>query len=245
MFEDKIQGMDNNDSNAATCDGIITANEVTIIKGVFGGLGAITCTVGLVFVIVSKFYKDIVQRLILYKLIAMLIFSLSQFMLSRYDDSIIYKGVTVLIPHIVYCANLILTFWLTIVLHLCIVHLKELRNLKKVEPIAIITSCLPLAIAAFISIANFDTCKQTVYITSTIGEEKYAFIIWYSIVVVLCFIISILVVMIFIVTIRRSQIRLQRQDDSEAESLLVTNNKWKILSKQLLPLAPLLCVGGA
>ena len=110
------------------------------------------------------------------------------------------------------------------------------EEFEKVEPIAIITSCLPLAIAAFISIANFDTCKQTVYITSTIGEEKYAFIIWYSIVVVLCFIISILVVMIFIATIRRSQIHLQRQDDSEAESLLVTNNKWKMLSKQLLPL---------
>ena len=123
--------MDNNDSNTTTCDGIITANEVTMIKGVFGGLGAITYTVGLVFVIVSRFYKDIVQRLILYKLIPMLIFSLSQFMLSRYDDSTIYKGMTVLIPHIVYCANLILTFWLTIVLHLCIVHLKELRNLRK------------------------------------------------------------------------------------------------------------------
>ena len=53
---------------------------------------------------------------------------------------------------------------------------------------------------------------------------------------ILYFILSILVVIIFIATIRRSRIHHQRQDDNEGESLLVTNNKWKTLSKQLLPL---------
>ena len=230
--------MDNNDSNTTTCDGVKIVDKVAIIQGVFGGLGAITCTVGLVFVIVSRFYKDIVQRLILYKLIAMLIYSLSQYMSLRYDDSIIYKAMTVAIPHIVYCANVVFTFWLTIVLHLCIVHLKELKNFKKLEPITIITSCFPLAIAAYTPFASFDTCTQTVYVTFTKRGRNYdnVFIIGYNIVGVLYFIISILVIVIFIATIKRSRLHLQGQDDNEAESLLVTNNKWKILSKQLLPL---------
>ena len=225
--------MDDSDSNTTTCNGTDAAIKVIIvIKEVFGGLGVIACTVALVFAIVSRFYKDIVQRLILYKLIAMLIYSLSQFMSRRYDDSNIYKAMTAAIPIIAYCANLVFTFWLTIVLHLCIVHLKELKNFKKLELIAIITSFLPLATAALIPFASFDAC------TEEMRFKKYdcAFIIGCSIVGILYFIISILVVIIFIVTIRRSRIHHQRQDDNEAESLLVTNNKWKTLSKQLLPL---------
>ena len=229
--------MDNNDNNTTTCDGVKTA--ITIIEGVFGGLGAITCTVALVFVLVSRFYKDIVQRLILYKLIAMLVYSLSQFMYFKYDEgSKIYKATTLVIPHIAYCVNLVLTFWLTITLYLCIVHLKELKNFKKLEPIAVITSaCLPLAIAVYIPFASFDTCTQTVHIIFTKGGKNYVhiFIIGYSIVAILYFIISVLVVIIFIVTIKRSR-HDQRQNDNAAESLLVTNNKWKILSKQLPPL---------
>ena len=231
--------MDSNSSNTTTCDGLTTVdNTVIIIEGVFGGLGVIACTVALVFAIVSRFYKDIVQRLILYKLIAMLIYSLFQFMSRRYNDSIIYKAMTVLIPLIAYCANLVFTFWLTIVLHLCIVHLKELKNFKKLEPIAIITAFLPLAIAVYAPFASFDADTQKMHITLPNKEKKYdyAFIIWYSIAGALYFIISVLVIVIFTATIRRSQLHLQKHNDGEAESLLVTNNKWKTLSKQLLPL---------
>uniref|UniRef100_A0A1X7U4I7 G-protein coupled receptors family 1 profile domain-containing protein n=1 Tax=Amphimedon queenslandica TaxID=400682 RepID=A0A1X7U4I7_AMPQE len=234
--------MDDSDYNTTFCNGTDAIIIIDIvIKEVFGGLGVIACTVALVFAIVSRFYKDIVQRLILYKLIAMLIYSLSLFMLRRYDDSTIYKAMIVVIPLIVYCANLVFTFWLTIVLHFCIVHLKELKNFKKLEPIAIITSFLPLAIAVYIPFASFDTCTQIMYITfakkaSNKNYGDYPFIIGCSLVGILYFIISILVVIIFIVTIRRSRIHHQRQDDNEAESLLVTNNKWKTLSKQLLPL---------
>uniref|UniRef100_A0A1X7SYE6 G-protein coupled receptors family 1 profile domain-containing protein n=1 Tax=Amphimedon queenslandica TaxID=400682 RepID=A0A1X7SYE6_AMPQE len=234
--------LDNNSSNSttSTCDGLPTIdNTIIIIEEVFGGLGVMGCMVALVFAIVSRFYKDIVQRLILYKLIAMSFYSLSQFMLSRYANSITYKAMTVVIPHTFYCVNLVLTFWLTIVLHLCIVHLKELKNFKKLELTAIITSFLPFAIAAYTPFASLDTCTQSVYIIFTKKasgkNHDYAFIIGYSIVGILYLIISILVVFIFIVTIRRSRIHHRRQDDNEAESLLV-NNKWKILSKQLLPL---------
>ena len=232
--------MDDSDSNTTTCDGTDAVIKIKIvIEEVFGGLGVIACTVALVLSIVSRFYKDIVQRLILYKLIAMLIYSLSMFMSHRYDDSTIYKAMTVVIRRIVYCANLVFTFWLTIVLHLCIVHLKELKNFKKLEPIAIVMSFLTLAIAVYyIPFASFNNCTQELHLAFTKGKESYDYIslIGYSIVGILYFILSILVVIIFIVTIRRSRIHHQRQDDNEAESLLVTNNKWKTLSKQLLPL---------
>uniref|UniRef100_A0A1X7U5B1 Uncharacterized protein n=1 Tax=Amphimedon queenslandica TaxID=400682 RepID=A0A1X7U5B1_AMPQE len=233
--------MGDSESNTTTCDGKDVVTKIIVIKGVFGGLGAIACTVALVFAIVSRFYKDIVQRLIFYKLIAMLIYSLCLSLLHSYDDSIIYKAMNVVIPLILYCANLVFTFWLTTVLHFCIVHLKELKNLKKLEPIAIITSCLPLAIAVYIPYARFDTCTPIMYVTfakkaSGKNYDSYHSIIGCSIVGILYFIVSILVVIIFIVTIRRSRMHHQRQDDNEAESLLVTNNKWKTLRKQLLPL---------
>uniref|UniRef100_A0A1X7THM7 G-protein coupled receptors family 1 profile domain-containing protein n=1 Tax=Amphimedon queenslandica TaxID=400682 RepID=A0A1X7THM7_AMPQE len=220
--------MDNNNSNTTNCDDWNLVESVAIIEGVFGVLGAITCTVALVFAIVSRFYKDIVQRLILYKLVAMMVFSLSQVMSFNYNDaSKIIKAIAIAIPHITYTSNTVFTFWLTIALYLCIVHLKELKNFKKLEPIAFIT--LFFAIAVYIPFAKDDPCTQIIHyvVYGTAG--------------ILYFIISVLVVIIFIVTIRRSRIHHQRQEINdgevnEAESLLVTNNKWKILSKQLLPL---------
>ena len=227
----------NSSSNSKLCDDWEIEDAVTIMEGVGGGLGAITCTVALVFVLVSRFYKDIVQRLILYKLIAMLVFSLSQFMYFKYDEgSKIYKATTLAIPHIAYCVNLVLTFWLTITLYLCIVHLKELKNFKKLEPIAIITSFIPLVIAITIPFIKYDDCTETLSVKFTEEGRNYyqLYGIGYSIAGVLYFIISVLVVIIFIVTIRRSRISHKRYD----ESLLLASfrNKWKILSKQLLPL---------
>ena len=61
----------------------------------------------------------------------------------------------------------------------------------------------------------------------------YMYIIGYSIDGLLYFIISILVIVIFIRVITRSRLTLQIQDDYQA---LLTTNKWKTLSKQLLPL---------
>ena len=109
-----------------------TTNEmyITGIEGTFGGLGAITCTVALIFAIVSRFYKDIVQRLIVYKLVTMLVYSLSEFLSLIYDDSQAYRAVAILLPHTAYYINLGFTFWLTVILYLCIVHLKELKTLR-------------------------------------------------------------------------------------------------------------------
>ena len=218
-----------------------TNNEVIIvIEGVMSGLGAITCTVALVFAIVSRFYKDIVQRLIVYKLVTMLVFSLSESMFLGYDDSRIYRAVTVYIPHTAYYINVGINFWLTITLYLCIVYLKKLKNFKKLEIIAIITSFLPVVSVVLIPFTYIDCSHHKLIInfpkTTKNPNNLILYIIGYGTVGILYFIMSVLIVIIFIVTIRRSRQHLQRQEDSEAEYLLVTNNKWKILSKQLLPL---------
>ena len=231
----------NSSSNSKLCDDWEIVDAVTIvIEGVGGGLGAIICTVALVFVLVSRFYKDIVQRLILYKLITMLVYSLFQYMSFKYDNSKTYRAFAVLLPQTAYYINLGFTFWLTIALYLCIVNLKELKNFKKLEPIAIVTSCLiPLVSAALmIPFTNIDCSDHKLIInfsSSTKDSNNLTHIIGYSIAGILYFIISVLVVIIFIVAVKRSRIYHRRQD--AAESLLVTNNKkWKILSKQLLPL---------
>ena len=224
----------NSSSHSKLCDDWEIVDAVTIMEGVGGGLGAITCTVALIFAIVSRFYKDIVQRLIVYKLVTMLVYSLSEIMSFKYDDdSEIYKATTLVIPNIVYCVNLILTFWLTVTLYLCIVHLRELRNFKKLEPIAIITAFLPLVIAGSIPFIKYDDCLETLSVKfSEDGRNYYElYIIAYGTVGILYFIISVLVVIILIVALRRSQISHKRLD----ESLLLASfsNKWKILSKQL------------
>ena len=228
LFTSSSLSQDNNTSSNRDCDIWNIGKTSTIIEEVSGGLGAITCTVALVFVLVSRFYKDIVQRLILYKLITMLVFSLCQLTSFEYDDgSDTFKAIAIAILHITYSSNVVFTFWLTITLYLCIVYLKELKNIKKLELIAIITLCL--AIAVYIPFAKYDPCTQIIHY------------VMYGTAGILYLIISVLVVIIFIVTIRRSRIHHQRQqiDDGkvcEAESLLVTDYKWKILSKQLLPL---------
>ena len=227
-----------NDSNTSNCvDG--NTEEINTIEGVFGGLGVIACTVALVFAIVSRFYKDIVQRLILYKLIAMLIFSLSQFLFLRFDDSNTYEAIVIVISHIAYYFNLILTFWLTIILYLCIVCLKKLKTFKKFEILAVLSCFLSFLGAVIIPFANYNDCTKTWEIKFSDREtnEIYYFLgAGYSMTVLMYIAVSVLVTIIFIVIVKRSRLHLQRQNDNQANSLLVTDNKWKILSKQLLPL---------
>ena len=193
-----------------------------ISRGVMGGIGAVMCTVALIIVLVSRFYKDTVQRLILYKLVTVLFFSLSQFLFLS-DDASMYGS---LLAITLYYVNLLLTFSLTIVLYLCIVHDKELKKFKKPEPVAVIISCLPFISFCLIPLIMKCKCKSLMYI----------YITGYRIAVLLCLITSVLLVIIFYNVRKRSRPPLQGQDDNQAESPLLTSNRWKTLSKQLLPL---------
>ena len=235
LYSFSVQKLMDNDSKSdgnCTIEGNV---DFLIIKGVMGGMGSVTCIVALVFVLVSRFYKDIVQRLILYKLITMLIYSLSQFLFLEFDKSKVYRGFSTIIPITAYYVNLMFTFWLTVILFICIVKLKELNNLKKLEPVAILTSLLSFASFILIPFSHFDDCRLTWQIKFIKGGEnivEYVIII-YSIVGLLNFIISVLVIIIFITAIKRSH---KIQKNNEYESSLLTNNKWRALSKQLLPI---------
>ena len=190
------------------------------------------CIVALIIVLVSRFYKDTVQRLIVYKLIVVLVYSLAQLLYLKHETTL-YGA---LFSNVTYCVNLVLTFWLTIILYLCIVHLKELRNFKKLEPVTIITSCIPFILFILLPFGSYNVCKQKPQvISSNVDILAYMYIIGYSIAGLLYFITSILVVIIFIKVRKRSQL-LQGQNNNHAESPLLTTNKWKTLSKQLLPL---------
>ena len=205
-----------------------------ILRRTMGSIGGLMCIVALIIALVSKFYKDIVQRLIVYKLIAMMTFSLFQL----YGHNTKVNVYSHLFLNIAYNINLVLTFWLTIILYLCIVHLKKLKNLKKLEPFAIITSFIPFILLVLIPFLSFNACKKKLEVVfSSRGENEleYIYIAGYSIAGLLHFIISILVVIIFIKVRKRSRL-LQGQNNNHAESQLLTTNKWKTLSKQLLPL---------
>ena len=233
-FPSTHNNMDASDEgNASNCtDG----RSVAIVEGVMGSVGAVMCIIALIIVLASRFYKDTVQRLIVYKLIVMLIYSLAQLLNLGFDNSNAYRS---LISNTAYCINSVLTLWLTIILYLCIVHLKELRNLKKLEPVAIINSCLPLAIVAFLPFTSYDDCLQTWQVIFSKGgrnRAEYVLLTGYSIAGITYFIISMFVVAILIKVVTRSRLPLQGIDDNQAESPLLTNNKWKTLSKQLLPL---------
>ena len=229
LYLTDLKDMGNNTSCYHLNDDI--EDQRDIIEGVGGGLGAITCIVALVFAIVSRFYKDIVQRL----------FSLCQFPLLRYDETNEYRIITI-VSQVFYYINMGFTFWLTVILYYCIVHLKDLRNFKKLEPIAVISSCLlSLVSAAFVPLAYIDCSEHKWKIdisNKSANDSTYSLTLYmitcYGTAGVLYFMISILSAIVFIVAIRRSRKHLQK-NDNEAESLLVTN-RWKILSKQLLPL---------
>ena len=230
--------MDNNSDN---CTHPVSKSITYALLGV-GTIQIVACIVTLIIVLVSSFYKDIIQRLIVYKLFTMLVFSVVQILypiFSEYDGSKkLHKILALLVPSvtiITYSINIGFTFWLTIVLYLCIVHLKELRNLRKIELISIMTSAIPLLFVVFLPFASYDDCMQTWEVIFSNGGSnilEYIYITGYCIAGVVYLIISILVVSIFMKVATKSRIKQERDDVLP----LLTTNKWKTLLKQLLPI---------
>ena len=91
-----------NDSNSSDCETTYISQEI------MGSIGAVMCVIALIFVLASRFYKDIAQRLIVYKLIAMLVYSLVQLLYLKHETT----KYGVLLSDIAYNVNLILTLWL-------------------------------------------------------------------------------------------------------------------------------------
>ena len=237
--------MESNFSNSSSDDIKCTPNDILyyfcVSNAIIGSIGVALCIVALIIAIVSRFFKDTVQRLILYKLITVLLYYLGLIIIISVaaKNSNLHKIQIFLaadIGSIIYCANSVLTFWLTLILYLCIVHLKELKNFKKLEPVTVVTSCIPFLSVIFLPFASYNDCEQKPK-GNILGEEKleYIYITGYCIAGLLHLISSILLAIIFHEVRKRSRL-FQGQDDNQTESPLLTSNKLKTLSKQLLPL---------
>ena len=231
--------MDN--SNETSCNEFSSTSVTYALLGV-SSAEVVVCIAALIIALVGRFFKDTVQRLIVYKLIVMLVFSLFQFLFlifPNYNSTKLPKTLALIVPSfiaILFFVNLVLTLWLTIVLYLCIVHLKKLENLKKLEPFAIITSVIPFFIALHLLFSSYKECQQTweIIFTNNGGNKiEYIYITGHCTAGLLYFIISLLVVIIFIKIITRSRTPF-KEERHNAMSLLTTN-KWKKLLKQLLP----------
>ena len=224
------------------CSDFRSAKITYILQGVVGSIGAVVCIVALIFVLVSRFYKDIAQRLIVYKLIAMLVHSLSQPLLLIFiycnEESTYYKIIEKIVPGLIpaaYFINLFLTFWLSVVLFSCLIFLKELKTLQKIEPLMIISSLFGVAFVIMYDIfIEFDDCKFTWELyTNTSSIEKDTLKSFGAFYGLLHLMIVMMLIIILITVCKRSRFCLVNEEESNS---LFTNDKWKMLLKQLLPI---------
>ena len=225
------------------CSDFRSEAEITYtLQGVVGGIGAVVCTVALTFVLVSRFYKDIAQRLIVYKLIAMLVYSLSQPLLLIFiycnEGPTYYKIIEKIVPGLIpaaYFINLFLTFWLSVVLFSCLIFLKKLKTLQKIEPLMIISSLFGVAFVIMYDIfIKFDDCKFTWELyTNTSSIEKDTLKSFGAFYGLLHLMIVMMLIIILITVCKRSRFCLVNEEESNS---LLTNDTWKMLLKQLLPI---------
>ena len=222
------------------CSDFRSAEITYILQGVVGSIGAVVCIVALIFVLVSRFYKDIAQRLIVYKLIAMLVYSLSQPLILIFiycnEESTYYKIIEKIVPGLIpaaYFINLFLTFWLSIVLFFCLIFLKKLKTLQKIEPLMIISSLFGVAFLIIYAIfVEFDDCTFNTNSSSnvTVRDIFKGLGAFYGL---LHFMIVMMLIIIVITVCKRSRFCLVNEEESNS---LLTNDKWKMLLKQLLPI---------
>ena len=216
-------------------------SEITyILQGVIGSIGAVVCTVALIFVLVSRFYKDIAQRLIVYKLIAMLVYSLSWplllILIYCHEESTYYKIIEKIVPGLIpaaYFINLFLTFWLSVVLFSCLIFLKKLKTLQKIEPLMTISSLFGVVFLIMYAIfVEFDDCTFTWSPkSSSIVENTFKGLgAFYGL---LHLMIVMMLIIILITVCKRSRSPLVNEEENNP---LLTNDRWKMLLKQLLPI---------
>ena len=222
------------------CSDFKSAEITYILQGVIGSIGAVICIVALIFALVSRFYKDIAQRLIVYKLIAMLIYSLSWplllILIYCHEGSTYYKIIEKIVPGLIpaaYFINLFLTFWLSVVLFSCLIFLKKLKTLQKIEPLMIISSLFGVVFLIMYAIfVEFDDYTFTWSPkSSSIVENTFKGLgAFYGL---LHLMIVMMLIIILITVCKRSRFCLVNEEESNS---LFTNDKWKMLLKQLLPI---------
>lgn len=122
---------------------------------IYGGLGAVStlvCTVALVVALLYRFYKNIVQRVVLYQLIAAVAVSLIcalDIIFVNYEKNVeVYRPICRMAAYfntVSLWSKIGFTFWLTLLLFLCLACGKSPKELDRLEKLFILTSIgLPL-----------------------------------------------------------------------------------------------------
>ena len=229
------------DSNSSNCSLSGEVILMTVTQGVMGSMGTVVCIVALVIIIISRFFKNIVQRLIVYKLIAMMVFSLSESLLLvffGYNGSEHYKILARIMPGLIpasYFTNLLLTFWLSFILFSCIIFLKDMKIFRRLDALVIISSLLGTSIYIYYFIfAKFDDCTFS-WNTNSSHEESVAehIFIGFGIFFGLAHVANIVMAVVIFV---RACLHAKHNDENEEENPLLISDKWRTLLKELLPL---------
>ncbi|XP_011403306.1 PREDICTED: uncharacterized protein LOC105312395 [Amphimedon queenslandica] len=228
--------------------------QKAILLYIYGGVGVIStlcCVFALIVAVRYRFYQDIVQRLVLYQLIAALAVSL----ICAFDIIFVnyHKNPDVYQPFCAMAAyfntvslwtKIGFTFWLSLLLFICLVYLKQPKDVKKLEPLYILTSFGIPMLFSWIPFANdlYGISGAWCWIKNWEGEcankkillgtiEQYA--LFYAPATVFFLIDAILITATVIVLLKR----IRRNNVSEEQLLLGENRKQKQLLRMILPLS--------
>lgn len=235
-----------------------TTEQKTLILYVYGGdgiLSTIVCLSALLIMIRYKFYKDTIQRLLLWQLIAGLglslynVLNMSFINYHQETSSELYSKLCSVVGYIgtvTLLMKMAFTFWLTLFLFRCLVCLRDPKDLSNMEIIYVGTSLgVPFLVSWVPFVHNLygiagawcwisdwrDECANNKVILGVI--EQYALI--YASGTVLASVNAVLLTITFIAIICRMKFCVK--SSLERESLLETMQlKHKTLLKKLLPL---------
>lgn len=238
----------------------LSSEEKRIILCVYGGegvLSAVVCLTALFMIIKLKFYKDMVQRLLLWQLIAGLglsLYNILNLLFINYDEETSSRAYTVLcsivgyLGTVTFFVKIAFTLWLTIFLFRCLVCLKDPKELSKMEILYVSTSLgLPLLVSlipfihhsygiagawCWITEWNDDCASNDKIVLGVIFEDGF-----YSSGALIALTNAILLIITLSTVLCRIKCSCIRSSSFEREELLETvQYKHRNLLKKLLPL---------
>ena len=237
----------------------LTSEEKRIILSVYGGEGIVSATVcltALFLIIKLKFYKDVLQRLLLWQLIAALglsLYNILNLLFMNYNEETSSNTYTTLcsivgyIGTVTFFVKIAFTLWLTIFLFCCLVCLRDPKKLSKMEILYVSTSLgLPLLVSlipfihhsygiagAWCWITEWrDECASDDKLVLGVVEED----MFYGSGALIALINAVLLIIILFTVLCR--MKCNCTSSSEREELLETVQlKHRNLLKKLLPLA--------
>ena len=245
------------DSPCNSSQAQFTTEQKAILLYLYGGVGMISslsCVFALIVAACYRFYQDIVQRLVLYQLIAALavslIYAFDIIFVNYHKNPEVYQPFCAMAAYfntVSLWTKIGFTFWLSLLLFICLVYLKQPKDVKKLEPLYILTSfgipmlfCwIPFAndlygiAGAWCWIKNWeDECANKKILLGTI--EQYALL--YAPATIFFLIDALLIATTVIVLLKRIKCNSVRNKSGE-QPLLGENRMQKQLLRMILPLS--------